>query len=236
MNGVNPATGQDYPTNDIFLLRSAQSIPYETLPALYQGTGNNTGLNVSGDPYSAGPAFVAVLHGSLNQVAPDPANGTVTASGAISVERINYDSGVSALNVNAKGGNDYFAVDDNSAITTLDAGSGDATFQIGQIYGLQRTRPAAGIAPSDAVPGGGRADHSRLAEPGHEQAAGRPGRCQRHVHRLLQPRSDPARRRDWQQQLHGAGIRDRPGGQQRQTSSCRPGAPTPRPPAARRCR
>ena len=38
----------------------------------------------------------------------------------------------------AGAGNDYFAVDDNSAITTLDGGKGDDTFQIGQLYGSQR--------------------------------------------------------------------------------------------------
>ena len=45
------------------------------------------------------------------------------------VERINYDSGINGrLIVNGLGGNDIFAVDDNSAITTLDGGAGDDTF------------------------------------------------------------------------------------------------------------
>src|SRR5262249_42214331 len=35
----------------------------------------------------------------------------------------------------------YFVMDDNSAITTLDGGKGADTFQIGQIYGSQRTAP-----------------------------------------------------------------------------------------------
>ena len=51
------------------------------------------------------------------------------------VERINYDSGINGrLIVNGLGGNDIFAVDDNSAITTLDGGAGDDTFLIGQAY------------------------------------------------------------------------------------------------------
>jgi hypothetical protein len=138
LNATNPTTGSDYATNDIFLLRSATAIPYQTLPSIYSGTGENAGTGASASPYSAGPAFVAVLETNLATAAPNPANG-VTAAGNFPVEMINYDSGVSALNVDGEGGNDYFAVDDNSAITTLDAGTGDGTFQIGQIYGLERT-------------------------------------------------------------------------------------------------
>ena len=56
-------------------------------------------------------------------------------------ERINYDTAINGrLIVNGLGGNDYFASDDNSAITTLDGGAGNDTFQIGQIYGLSRDR------------------------------------------------------------------------------------------------
>ena len=63
-------------------------------------------------------------------------------------ERINYDTAINGrLIVNGLGGNDYFASDDNSAITTLDGGAGNDRFQIGQIYGLPRDpfvpRPAA---------------------------------------------------------------------------------------------
>ena len=61
-------------------------------------------------------------------------------------ERINYDTAINGrLIVNGLGGNDYFASDDNSAITTLDGGLGNDTFQIGQIYGLaaRRARRAA---------------------------------------------------------------------------------------------
>src|SRR5205085_869680 len=54
-------------------------------------------------------------------------------------ERINYDAAINGrLIVNGLGGNDFFATDDNSAITTLDGGLGNDSFQIGQIYGLER--------------------------------------------------------------------------------------------------
>ncbi|MGE4427667.1 MAG: hypothetical protein AB7G37_14550, partial [Solirubrobacteraceae bacterium] len=151
-SGTNPLTGLPYPVNDIFLLRSATTIPFEShaRPDIYRGTGDDTGDAVSADPYSAGPAFVALLHASIEEVAPDPTLGVVTAT-AVAVERINYDSSTSRLNVYAPGGNAYFAVDDNSAITTLDGGTGDTTFQIGQIYGLKRNgEPGQGnVAPAD---------------------------------------------------------------------------------------
>ena len=55
------------------------------------------------------------------------------------MERINYDVNINGgLTVHGLGGNDYFASDDNSAITTLDGGSGNDTFQIGQVYGTPR--------------------------------------------------------------------------------------------------
>ena len=53
---------------------------------------------------------------------------------------MNYDENINArLIVNGLGGNDKFVVDDNSAITTLDGGDGDDTFQIGQVFGTPRT-------------------------------------------------------------------------------------------------
>src|SRR5262249_53850650 len=45
------------------------------------------------------------------------------------------------------GGNDLFASDDNAAATTLDGGADNDTFQIGQVYGLQRD----GSQPTGAV-------------------------------------------------------------------------------------
>ena len=55
------------------------------------------------------------------------------------MERINYSADDNGrLQVYGQAGNDLFAVDDNSAITTLDGGTGNDSFQIGQIYGLLR--------------------------------------------------------------------------------------------------
>ena len=75
-------------------------------------------------------AFVALLHGTETDVLHRARQD---------VERINYDAGINGrLIVNGLGGNDIFAVDDNSAITTLDGGAGDDTFLIGQAYSSPR--------------------------------------------------------------------------------------------------
>ena len=106
---------------DIFLLRRVTSIAGETADR---------------------PAFVALVHGTVEGLRSSPAVGT-------GVERVNYDSALNGrLVVNGLGGDDFFAVDDNSAITTLDGGAGADRFQIGQIYGLQR-QPA-NVAADDA--------------------------------------------------------------------------------------
>jgi hypothetical protein len=49
--------------------------------------------------------------------------------------------------VNSLGGDDWFVVDDNAAITTLDGGAGEDTFQIGQIFGTERL--PASVADAD---------------------------------------------------------------------------------------
>ncbi|MHC4734100.1 MAG: hypothetical protein ACYTDW_06515, partial [Planctomycetota bacterium] len=55
------------------------------------------------------------------------------------VERVNYDENINGrLIVSGHGGDDYFAVDDNSSITTLDGGAGSDTFQIGQLFNTPR--------------------------------------------------------------------------------------------------
>jgi len=65
------------------------------------------------------------------------------------VERVNYDENINAgLFVNGLGGDDFFAADDNSAITTLDGGDDSDTFQIGQVFGTPRDI-AANIEPGD---------------------------------------------------------------------------------------
>src|SRR5262249_37206220 len=73
----------------------------------------------------------------------------IPGTGFTHVERVNYDENINArLIVNGLGGDDTFVVDDNSAITTLDGGDGNDTFQIGQVFGLPRTT-AAGLDDAD---------------------------------------------------------------------------------------
>ena len=69
-------------------------------------------------------------------------------------ERINYDAAINGrLIVNGLGGNDAFFSDDNAAITTLDGGAGNDSFQIGQIYGLSRDSFDAPAAPGATFTG-----------------------------------------------------------------------------------
>ena len=49
-------------------------------------------------------------------------------------------------------GNDAFYVDDTSAIITLDGGAGNDTFQIGQIFGVERDAADGGLLPQDTFP------------------------------------------------------------------------------------
>jgi hypothetical protein len=127
--------GANKPADDIFLLRRTTGISGETSgPSLYADD----------------TAFVAVLHDDLaHAIASDPnADSSVRNQ---TLERINYDSSINGrLMVFGQGGNDIFAVDDNAAITTLDGGTGNDTFQIGQLYGLQRD----GVQPPSPRPVG----------------------------------------------------------------------------------
>jgi Ca2+-binding RTX toxin-like protein len=123
LNGIDPATGLPHATDDIFLLRGLTAI---------------AGLN--GNEEANRAAFVGVLHGSL----ADAQDGVSTA-----VERINYDAAINGrLEVFGQGGNDSFATDDNSAVTSLDGGLGDDSFQIGQLYGSRRNT-LAHLDPND---------------------------------------------------------------------------------------
>ena len=133
--------GRDSPTSgtvdDIFLLRRASFIPTED-PAT-----NETAVD---------PAFVALLHGDLDQARADDPTGDA-AIRPQEVQRINYDSAVNGrLEVFGFGGDDVFAVDDNSSITSLDGGDGNDLFQIGQLYGSRRTEAQASLAARDVFP------------------------------------------------------------------------------------
>src|SRR5262249_9189535 len=106
LNGYS-SPGVQYPTDDIFLLRRVTSIPGET---------------------AVDPAFVALLHATPD-VARPTGTGVVTAA-AFPVERVNYDTGLNGrLQVFGRGGNDYFASDDATVVTTLDGGKGNDSFQ-----------------------------------------------------------------------------------------------------------
>ncbi|MBD2412394.1 hypothetical protein FACHB389_10860 [Nostoc calcicola FACHB-389] len=127
VNGADSnANGASDPVDDIFLLRGMNSIPGETADS---------------------PAFVALLHGTLGQT-QTPSN--LASVRPQQIQRINYDANINGrLNVYGLGGNDFFASDDNSAITSLDGGKGNDQFQIGQLYGSDRTAAIGNLAPSD---------------------------------------------------------------------------------------
>jgi LPXTG-motif cell wall-anchored protein len=82
-------------------------------------------------PQAQQPAFVALLHSD------------------VAAERIDYDDHLNArLRVNGLGGDDLFALDDDSSITTINGGDGDDTFIVGQYY--QAPRVAPDVHPEDA--------------------------------------------------------------------------------------
>ncbi|MDA8440737.1 MAG: hypothetical protein M0Z51_18020, partial [Propionibacterium sp.] len=148
LNGINPLTGLPYPTDDIFLLRASSYIPGESVarPGVYCG-------DTATDPTCTNhPGYVDVLHPVPNG-AMDALDITRLSGYAGVVERINYDNAINGrLAVFGQGGNDHFAVDDNSATTTLDGGAGNDTFQIGQMYGMTRNDPHSGLSPPDYFP------------------------------------------------------------------------------------
>ena len=146
LNGINPATGAPWTTDDIFLLRSSSSIPGESAarPSVYCGT-----TPTGGCTNRAG--YVSVLHPTLGS--PDPLDVTRTSGYDGVVERINYDNAVNGrFAVLGHGGNDHFAVDDNVAVATLDGGAGNDSFQIGQVYGMRRDDAHSGLSPPDWFP------------------------------------------------------------------------------------
>ena len=101
------------------------------------------------------PAFVALLGGDTS---PDAGlalyrDRTQGNEPTTAVQRVNYDAALNGrLSVFGRGGNDAFYVDDNSAITTLDGGAGNDSFQIGQIFGLKRDTDEGALLPQDTFP------------------------------------------------------------------------------------
>ena len=93
---------------------------------------------------------IGILNGDVTTSDPNPSTDTVQLRNQ-SYERINYDTAINGrLIVNGLGGNDYFAVDDETTTTTLDGGAGNDSFQIGQIYGLERDPLNAAGSPVNA--------------------------------------------------------------------------------------
>jgi len=77
-------------------------------------------------------------------------------------ERVDYNSTIESLNINSFAGNDYFALDDNRAITEIDAGADDDTFQIGQMFNTDREIADGNLAniQEHANPYGGNTDET----------------------------------------------------------------------------
>jgi hypothetical protein len=107
--------GDNQPTDDVFLLRSASFLPNETADR---------------------PAYVAMLYGQ-----PDTYLDTIEGNEPSNeVLRVNYDTALNGrISILGMGGNDAFYSDDTSVIVSLQGGAGDDSFQIGQIFGYKRT-------------------------------------------------------------------------------------------------
>ncbi|WP_201742286.1 hypothetical protein [Mangrovicoccus ximenensis] len=114
--------------DDIFVMRAAESLPGETADR---------------------PGYVAMLHGTL-----DPYADVIPANeDSAEVQRITYDTGLNGrLTVEGQGGNDAFFSDDVTVIATYDGGTGNDTFQIGQIFGANRNVEDGNLLAEDEFP------------------------------------------------------------------------------------
>ncbi len=66
------------------------------------------------------------------------------------LERIDYNESINArIRIETGLGDDLLVLDDNSAMMTLDAGEGNDTFQVGQIFGTKRAAP--NVAAGDEI-------------------------------------------------------------------------------------
>ena len=89
--------------------------------------------------------FVALLQ---ENESPDEDDGRFLDT----LERINYSSTVNArLRVNGHDGDDEFYSDDNNTMMTLDGADGDDRFQIGQVFGSERSEAADTVAAGDEI-------------------------------------------------------------------------------------
>ncbi|HSO01714.1 MAG TPA: hypothetical protein VLS46_04250, partial [Gaiellaceae bacterium] len=148
LDGIDPGSpvGEKHANDDLFLLRATKCIDTES-PYGVSSTVPSACTSPVEDAIR--PAFVALLHGDLAAYRDTIQGNEPTTE----VQRINYDQALNGrLSVFGLGGNDQFFVDDNSAITTLDGGSGYDSFQIGQIFGLKRDGLEGAVLPHDTFP------------------------------------------------------------------------------------
>src|ERR1044071_1791751 len=85
--------------------------------------------------------WMTMLHSQPSTAEPARINSRLARCLPLRVtsERVNYDQSMNAgLTLNAQGGDDLFAVDDNAAFTTLNGGAGADKFQIGQMFASPR--------------------------------------------------------------------------------------------------
>ncbi|MDK3018043.1 DUF7507 domain-containing protein [Pseudodonghicola flavimaris] len=105
------------------------------------------------------PSFVTLLHadatGGDSSLDNAIAQSQTSADRPMGVQRVNYDRAINGrLTVFGLEGDDMFAVDGNSTITTLDGGAGADRFQIGQFHGvLDADHPEGATFHLNAAPG-----------------------------------------------------------------------------------
>ena len=88
--------------------------------------GANNTLTINGTPVADQYLLRRDLVALLN---------TLVAGAWQHVERVQYTTAIKLLTIDALGGDDKFALDDNSAITNISGSVGNDSFQIGQIFG-----------------------------------------------------------------------------------------------------
>ena len=88
--------------------------------------------------------------GTLGFVALLPEDGNVSSTNANkNIERVNFTNGIDVVNLYANGGDDKVVVDGTAAVTNIDGGAGNDTFQVGQLYNSDRKAGTQNIASED---------------------------------------------------------------------------------------
>ncbi|WP_290737932.1 calcium-binding protein [Fibrobacter sp. UBA3718] len=88
--------------------------------------------------------------GTLGFVALLPEDGDVSSTNANkNIERVNFTNGIDVVNLYANGGDDKVVVDGTAAVTNIDGGAGNDTFQVGQLYNSDRKAGTQSIASED---------------------------------------------------------------------------------------